>query len=251
MDHWVKEIVEQIAIGIVLQESKLDSSNRLALICVDNGVEVALKFYASFNGLLSDRDLNSQQGFYSALGKIKDEGIISDDNARNITQNHKVRNDLYHGAKLTTVNPKIVNEYIKLIKSILFKLFNFQTNEAGWARIVNDIKKEVVKEKSEIKDPVEYSEKEVDGEHLVQMKTAVDPKNTESIMLTIFGFISKFARSPTKEELKKSLMISGRDIPENVLDARIFELRKSGSIEKGQLKLKGKALKQLRKKFII
>jgi len=251
MDTWVNEIVEQIGIGIVLQESKLDSSNRLAIVCIDNGVEVALKFYASFHTLLSDKELSSPQGFYSSLGKIKAEGTITDSDKKHISQFHKIRNDLYHGAKLTTVNPKIVEDYIKLSQSLLANLFKFQTNDSGWTRIVNDIRKKIVKEKSELKDPVEYVPKEVDGEHLILMKTSVDPKNTESVMLIIFGFISNYARPPTKEELQKSLMISGRDIPDNVLVARISDLRKSGSIEKKVLKLKGKALTQLRKKFII
>jgi len=201
--------------------------------------------------LLKDKDLNSQQGFFLALDRIKGEGKISDDDTKNIRQNHKIRNDLYHGAKLTTVHPKIVEAYVKLAKTVLNNLFDFKTTDSGWLKIVNDVRKAIIKDKVELKDPVEYEDKEVDGEHLVRMKTVANPKNTESIMLTIFGFIGSFARPPTKEELKKSLMISGRDMPDNVLDARISELRKGGSIEKGQLKLKGKALNQLRKKFII
>lgn len=250
MNPWIKEMVEQICVGIILQESKLDSGNRLALISVDNAVEVALKFYASYHTLLKDSELDSPQGFFTALEKIKDTGKIDDAEAKDIRQFHKIRNDLYHRAKLTTVKEGVINSYVKLAKTILSKLYDFHASDFEWKKLVNDTRRSLVKEKVEFKQPVEYERDEVEGSHLVRMKTIAKLQNTESIMLVIHGFIMKYARTPTKEELKKSLMISGRDISNNVLDARISELRKAGYLEK-ELKLKGRALNRLRKKFLI
>jgi len=251
MDPWTREIAEQICIGIVLEESKLESGNRLALICVDNGVEVALKLYVCYNNLLRDKDLDSPQGFFLALDKIKDLNKIDDKDAKDIRQFHKIRNDLYHRAKLTTVRDGVINAYLKLAKMLLDKLYDFRPSELEWKKLANGTRKSLVKEKIELREPVEYGAKEVEGAHLVSMKTPGKLKNTESIILVIHGFITSYARSPTKDELKKSLMISGRDISDDVLDARIYELRKAGYLESKLLKLKGKAITRLRKKFLI
>jgi hypothetical protein len=82
-------------------------------------------------------------------------------------------------------------------------------------------------------------------------KSAANLKNTESIMLVIYGYIITRARTPEDKELKKSLMLSGLDISENVLTARLSELRGAGYLERKERKLKGKAIKKLKKKFLI
>lgn len=251
MNPWIKEIVEQICIGIILRESKADSTNRLALISVDNAVELSLKFYASYNSLLKDSDLDSPAGFFSALDKIKDSGKILDQEHKDIRQYHKIRNDLYHRAKLTTVKEGIIDDYVKLAKVLLEKLYDFKVSDLEWKKLVNDMRKSLIKEKIELREPIEYEAKEVEGNHLVYMKTSADLQNTEAVMLVIHGFIKNYARPPTKDELKKSLMISGRDINDNVRDVSISDLRRTGYMEKNEFKLKGKALDRLRKKFFI
>jgi len=251
MDSWIKEIVEQICVGTILRESKLDSGNRLALICVDNGVEVALKFYASYHSLLKDQELDSPQAFFLALDKIKDLGKIDDTEAKDTKQFHRIRNDLYHRAKLTTVKDRVIEDYVKLARILLNRLYDFQVSDLEWKKLVNETRKSLIRERIELREPVEYEMTEVQGSHLVRMKTPAKLQNTESIMLIIHGFITKYARSPTKEEVKKSLMISGRDISDDVITVRISDLRKTRYLERNQLKLKGKALNRLLKKFFI
>lgn len=250
MDPMIEEIVEQVCLGVILRESKPDSTNRLGLICVDNAVEIAMKFYCSYNSLLKDSDLDSAAGFFSALDKIHNEDKISDSDWKDVKQFHKIRNDLYHRAKLTTVKGEVIDDYVKISKTLLDNLYNYKTNDLGWKKMVTEMKKALIKEKFELKEPVEYEAKPVNGDSLVLMKTSAKLQNTESIMLVIHGFITNYARSPTKEELRKSLMISSRDITQSVLDTRISDLRRTGFLEK-ELKLKGKALNRLRKKFLI
>ncbi len=251
MDPMIEEIVEQVSLGIILRESKSDSTNRLGLICVDNAVEVTMKFYCSYNSLLKDSVLDSPAGFFSALDKIHDEGKISDKDWKDTKQFHKLRNDLYHRAKLTTIKGKVIDDYVKIAKTLLDHLHSYKANDLEWKKNVNEMKKALVKEKSELKEPVNYEAKHVNSDSLVLMKTAAKLQNTESIMLVTHGFITNYAKSPNKDELKKSLMISGRDISQGVLDTRLSDLRRTGYVEKKELKLKGKAFNRLRKKFLI
>lgn len=89
------------------------------------------------------------------------------------------------------------------------------------------------------------------GLKLVGMKTPAELSNAESIMLTIHGYILNYGRPPTMDEFKKSLMISGRDIGDNVLQVKLANLRKTGLVERGQIKLKANALIGLRRRFFI
>lgn len=253
MDELIKEIVEQICVGRILMESRIDCGNRLALIVVDNAVEFTLKFYASYHRLLSEKELDSPQAFFSALGKISKppQSKISITDAKDIRQYHNHRNDLYHRAKLTTVNPKLIKNYTNIAKKLFKELFEFVMSDAEWDKSTDAIRKRIVKEKVEIKEHIEFEKEEVEGVKLVRMKTLTKLKNTMSIQLIIYGFMIHYAKSPVKGELKKSLKISGQSIGDRILDARISELRKAGYIEKENLELKGKALKKLKQKFYI
>ncbi|MEM3112538.1 MAG: hypothetical protein QXY90_05815 [Candidatus Anstonellales archaeon] len=251
MDLWVKEIVEQIALGISLKESTLDSSNRLALIVVDNAVEFGVKFYAKTNSLLPKKELSSNDALYKVLGILESNNKISADLSRRIKQFHDTRNNLYHGADITTVLDKVINEYVKDAKELFKILFNIQMKESDWQRSVNDVRKELTKVNVSLKEPVSFEAVEIEGKHLVRVITPADPKNTEQIMLAIFGYQVTRARTPLDEELKQSLMLSGFSIPENVLAARLSELRSNGSIERREFRLKGKGESKLRKKFLL
>ena len=250
---WLKEIMEQVAVAKILNESGIDSGSRLALIVVDNSVEFALKFYVENNELTTKHVLTKDQlqkietSFPTVLDAVIGYAKIDIDKGDFISY-HNTRNDLYHRGKPVTVMPKYVDDYIEKAKDIFKKLFNFELKQMEWDKIINDIRKSFLeKKKIQIKETVEFEK--VDS--LIRMKTYAKIKNTESIMLIIFGFLGNYARPPTSEELKKSLMISGQTIPDNILGARITELRRSGYIERDRLLLKGKAQNKLRKRFLI
>ena len=250
MDVWLKEIIEQICVGITLKESKIDSGNRLALIAIDNGVEFGLKFYASYHTLLKRKDLGDNGAFFKVLGLIEGKKISSDLSKR-IKQYHNTRNDLYHGAKLTTVGDKVVDAYVKDAKELFRLIFNFQMSESDWRRTVQKIGKQISKYDEPLMEPVNFEKEEVEGSHLIRINTTAKLKNTESIMLILYGYNNQYARIPTDEELEKSLMLSFGGISNSILSARLSDLRKDCSIERKELKLKGKGLNKLKKKFLI
>ncbi len=250
LDFWIKEIIEQVCVGIALKESKLDSGNRVGLIVIDNSVEFGLKFYAGYNSLMSDKELGLSDAFFKILGKIEGTKITAD-LAKEIRHFHKIRNDLYHRGKPTTVGDKVIDEYVKKAKELFKAIYNFQMNETEWRRLVQDKRKSITKADVSLRESVSFEAVEVEDKHLVRVTTPANLKNTESIMLVIYGYLVTRARAPENEELEQSLMLSGRGISENVLGARLSELRGSGYLERKVLKLKGKATKRLRKKFLI
>lgn len=251
MDLWIREIVEQITLGISLKESTLDSSNRLALIVIDNAVEFGVKFYAKTNSLLPKKEISSNDALHKVLGLLESSSKISSDLSKRIKQFHDTRNNLYHGADITTVLDKVINEYVKDAKELFKILFNLQMRDSDWQKSVQDVRKALTKINASLKEPISFEPVEIEGKHLVKITTTADPKNTEQVMLVIFGYQVTRARIPLDEELKQSLMLSGFSIPENVLSARLSELRGHGSIERTELRLKGKGESTIRKKFLI
>jgi hypothetical protein len=251
MNRWIEDTVEQICVASILKKSKLDSGKRLSLITIDNAVEVALKFYVSYNYLVKESELEGNPGFFNALNAVKTTGKITEGQAKDIRTFHGIRNDLYHRAKLTTVKEDLIEEYVGLAKELLDKTWGFSLSGTEWTKQTAATEKALTAGELELREPVDYAMREVDGLKLVGMKTSAELSNAESIMLTIHGYIMNYARPPTMDEFKKSLMISGRDIGDNVLQVKLANLRKAGLVERGQLKLKANALVDLRKKFFI
>jgi hypothetical protein len=249
MENWLKEIIEQICIGNILSESKIEVGNRLALIIVDNAVEFGLKFYASYNNLLSDKQLDSSDAFFQILEKLSG-NKIEEKEAKDIKQYHKLRNDLYHRAKLTTVKEAVIRNYTRLAKSLFKNLFDFEITDFQWNKLTSELSRKLSGQG--IKEPIEYEKIEYDSKKLLKIKTFSNLRITDAVNLLIHGFITNYMQEPTFDELKKSLMASGQsDITDSVLRATISNLKKSGFIEKNKLKLKSKALEKLRKTFLI
>lgn len=240
--------MEQICIGQVLLESELESGNRLALITVDNGVEFALKFYCSHHSLLTQSELNSNDAFKKAVGLLTPSKISQDD-AKDIMQYHNHRNTLYHGAKLTTLVDRYVKDYVELAKSLLISLFGYSLNDKIWKMQINQIRKSLIKQEG-LLDTVIFEEKEIEGGKLVQVKSSSSLMITESILLTIHGFNTLFARPPNSDELEKCLRISGIPITSDALVVKVSQLRSSKHIEKGILILKCAAIDRLKRKFL-
>lgn len=248
MQDWIKDIVEQVCIGEVLRQSKLESNNRLALILIDNAVEFALKFYASYNTLVNQKDLATNEGFYKALDAVTPSHISIDD-AKELKQFHNHRNSLYHGAKLVTVKDDLIERYVKLAKKIFLSLFQFLMTDQQWKVQINKVRKALVEDEG-VLEPVSFELKEIEGDKLVQMKVSSAVMNTEGIQLVIHGYNMTYARPPNNNEFQKSLKISGFAIPCNILDVNLSKLRKARKLEKKVLSLRSEAVENLKTKFI-
>jgi hypothetical protein len=249
LEIWVKEIVEQVCVAKILSESKVDSANRLALITIDNAFEFGLKFYASYNGLLHDKQLDAPDAFFQILKLLEGKEVTVSD-SKDARQYHKLRNDLYHRAKLTTVKKSVVDGYVVLAQRSFGTMFGKAVPAGNWDRIAASLRKEL--SGSGAKEPVEYEQVTVESVSLIKLRYFAALKTTDAVCLIVHGFVSQYLRHPSFEDVKKSLMLSGQsDITDPVLRATIFNLRKQGYLEGDKLKLKGKALENLRRNFIV
>lgn len=141
----VKEIVEQICASLVLKQGKLDLGTRLALIILDNAVELTLKSYASYHHLLKGSNIDSQQVFSSVLNIIKDQNKIVNSEEKDIKKYHGIRSELYHGTNLTAVKDSSLEEYVVLAKILLARLYDFRVSKLEWEKMVNDMRRSLTK----------------------------------------------------------------------------------------------------------
>ena len=136
----IKEVVEQICASLVLKQGKLESGNRLALIILDNAVELTLKSYASYHSLLKGSKI-TQQAFSSILNIIKDQNKIVSSEEKGIKKYHRIRSELYHGANLTAPKDNAIDEYVVLAKILLARLYDFRASKLEWEKMVNDMRR--------------------------------------------------------------------------------------------------------------
>ena len=140
----VKEMIEQICISLLLKQSKSDPSNRLALIILDNVVEVALKSYANIHGFLKKKAVTSDEVFSSILDKVKDQNKIVNSEKNGIQKYHRIRNELHRGTKLVVVKDDIIEEYVVLAKILLGRLYDFRASKIEWEKMVTCTKKNLI-----------------------------------------------------------------------------------------------------------
>ena len=132
----VKEMIEQICISLLLKQSKSDPSNRLALIILDNVIEVALKSHANIHGLLKKKKITSDEVFSSILDKMTDQNKIVNSEKNDIQKYHRIRNELYRGTKLIMIKDSIIDEYVVLAKILLGRLYDFRASKLEWKKMV-------------------------------------------------------------------------------------------------------------------
>jgi len=128
------EIVAQLCLGVILKQSNLLSSNKLALQTIDQAAGAALKLYASQHEL----DTNTSDVFTSVLPKVKDKNLIISSDAKAIMKCHKISDEITFSNSV--VETQVVDEYITLVKIILAYLHNHRASKAEWAETVNNIR---------------------------------------------------------------------------------------------------------------
>jgi len=123
-----------------LKGSHRDPTNKLALIILDNTVEIIIKFYASCYGLIKDREINSQDAFFSVLNKIKDQNKIVDYEEKDIIKYHKMLEE-FHSRDNFTIQDSIIDEYVMLAKILLARLYNYRATKLEWNNMAEDMRR--------------------------------------------------------------------------------------------------------------
>lgn len=249
MDDLVKqELLEQLLTGIVLGEAKLDSGKRLALIVIDNSVELSLKFYARHNSLKKPQELDNIS-FHGLLELIAGKGVLKTSDKLKLESFHNTRNDLYHGVSLTTVNGKTIGAYAEEALKLLNDLYGLSFTPDSLARSARKMKSTAFGERLGIK-PLVFSEKVNVGElNALKLKFEKPQQKTDVLLLLLRMFPTHYGDCPTIEQIRRSLMLSDANFDNHHLDVVLSSFRKKGYMEKTHYALKVKGRKLIETKY--
>ena len=127
---WINGPIELIKHDISHIEEGNDFDLRIAMISIDNAVELAIKTYLALNR----RSLNLEreeykkviQNFPRLLDALQDRAHdkVSDEELDAIEQFHSLRNSLYHQENGITVEANMVNSYSLITKDLISRLFS-------------------------------------------------------------------------------------------------------------------------------
>ena len=249
MDPWLEDVIEQLCIAQSLIDAKLESGKRLAIILIDNAIEFMFKAFGdtklvgktlsktNWEAIKDKRDFN-------LLMKVVLSNSPSSIQAATINPYHDTRNTLYHKALPLSVERSKAIDYLRIARQMLSELFGVQLSEKEWGTRIASVK-DAIFEKRQFK-LIVFSKTE---DNLVKIETSVFLKNTEAILLGIYGLTKQLGRAPTNEELNKTLNYSGKPVEQ--LSTQISQLRSSGYIPKNKLSLAPKARKLLIQKFAL
>lgn len=126
---WLNGCYELLKHGIdhFLNDTEFD--RRIAMITIDNALELSIKTYISRNLRVLNikrKDFNNfKQDFLKLLNMISKiaPDKISNQELSSIEHNHELRNNLYHEGIGITVNKEIVKQYAKEVISLISKLY--------------------------------------------------------------------------------------------------------------------------------
>jgi hypothetical protein len=252
MQTWMEDIIEQICIAQIFKDSDTVCGRRLSLIIVDNAVEYMLKAYGDMflvqKGRIKRDEWERKKGSFNQLIHFVAANSKFTQDPNDIFNYHdKLRNLLYHEAAPLSVEPKKITEYIEKAEVILKDLFEIELSEKEWK---NRIEKTIIALRGRTKPKlVEFSPTE---DKLVRMQTEIELKDTQAILLMIYGFITVNGRAPENiDELEKCLNYSGHPIDKEKLQVKISKLRRAEKISRGILTLTSKAREEIKRKYII
>ena len=161
---WASGPAEILRHGLKLLRDDSDTNRRLAMISIDNSVELLMQTYIQLPKRLSGLDLTRKQrdtyceNFSSLLDGI--EATVGDRisglNLGEIEWFHRLRNELYHQGNGLTIERLKVEAYAEIAKRLFSSLFGDELNElleesesmdllgqflAQWARLESSLRK--------------------------------------------------------------------------------------------------------------
>jgi len=254
MQTWLEEdVIEQMCIAKILRDSQTISGKRLAMIIVDNSVEYMLKAYGDtvlvpLKKVKKSEWENMKGSFKQVLDCVATMATKFTEDPDDVFHYHdKLRNPLYHEAAPLSVEPKKIDEYLCKAKVIMNDLFSVNLSSKEWD---NRIKKTLVGLGGKAKPRLVEFLKTDDG--LAKIQTEVKLKDTDAILLMIYGFGLTTGRAPSDiEELGRCLNYSGHPIKHNLLIVKISQLRSATKINKGELTLTAKQRDKIKTRYIV
>jgi hypothetical protein len=237
LQPWVEDVTEQLAFGQLVCRSPNPSIRRVALIVIDNAVEVALKTFVEFErgfdhfGLKKAKwETDYKPSLKKVLDLVIDKTKVPADK-RLILGYHETRNQLYHDPKLLAIEASDLAKYLKEAKNLTNTLYSLGWDEARWSEAVTELSTEVFP-RAEPARLVTAMRKD-DG--VLKITGLVGTGDTDSVAIAIQALLSDSGRVPTFKELRATLQASGK-APSNLSDC-IGRLRSRGILARDRLAL--------------
>jgi hypothetical protein len=252
MQTWLEEdVIEQLCIAEILKDSQTVSGRRLAMIIVDNSVEYMLKAYGDTvlvpSKISKSKWEEKKQSFKTMLDFVSANSKLTEKPDDIFHYHDKLRNPLYHEAAPLSVEPKKIEEYIGKSRIIMRDLFGVHLSQRDWD---NRIKKTLAALGGKAKPRlVEFFKTD---DNLARTQTDVKLRDTDAILLMIYGFALITGREPSDiGELGKCLNYSGHPIKQDRIRVNVAHLRAAKKVNKDELTLTGKARDTIKSKYIV
>jgi hypothetical protein len=222
---------------------------------VDNAVEFLMKAYVENETQLigSGKAIKKQdwddmkQNFKKVLEFVFKQFPSITASMTDIWSYHSLRNDLYHGAKPLTVQPKQVANYVEQFKMLLNDLQKFKLSDDQWRKKAYDVSLMIAQQEAHKKIVITYSN--ISGQ--TRFKADIVMKDTEAIMHAIHAYSHYFGKGPTLNEIEEILTRSSQPTERSVISKRLDHLKSKKMILKSKTELDPKAIEKLRKKYAI
>lgn len=259
MKDWLSEIIDQIALGEILANSKLSCGERFGLIAVDNAVEFMLIAYVETykqlvgghkaGGIIKKDWDETKRQFPKLLAFVTAQETALTSLETEISRYHDFRNGLYHSGTPVTTSASRVMKYSELARKVLAVLFSISLTNDEWESILaqNASALSGGTTPSSVKRQVTYEL--TDG--LVKFATSASVTASEAVALCLHGFSIITGAPPSRPSLIQALARSGHPLSSDITNARLHDLKKNGWLQKEDLALSARGRKELGKKFLI
>lgn len=259
MKGWLRDAIDQIALAEFLAGSSVSCGQRFGLIAVDNSVEFMLIAYVEVDkqivgghkpgGITKANWEQTKRGFEDLLSFVCSIEPNLTPLEKEIIRYHNLRNGVYHTGNPMTVSPSRVRKYSDLSREVLAILFSISFDEKEWDVLVSEVGSGLISsdQSPQIKRSVSYEKEET----AIRYSTDRQPTAREAVLLASHGFMVLNGHPPERDQLKKSIALSGYPITSEVLSARVSDLRKNEQIRKSSLQVTAKGLKELQKTYLL
>jgi hypothetical protein len=150
---WINGPRELLVHGLEHLKTNTDFDCRMALICIDNSIELAIKTYLGLPKRINnienlsrnklDELSKSFPSLIDGLEEFAEDKLLGLD-LGDIEWYHRVRNELYHKGNGITVEKSLVIAYSEIAKILFKNLFNIDTEQ-----VIKKIEKETIPVESE------------------------------------------------------------------------------------------------------
>jgi len=236
LQPWTEDVVEQLALAEILHRSGSASVRRLALIVVDNAVEIALKTYVEFEKGLDYFNLKRRkwEDDYELSFKSTLQLVLAKSGARTdeklVLGYHDTRNQLYHNPKLLSVESDDIGRYLHEARSLVGQLFTLNFSSTDWTTSADKVAGEVLPRAAPPKIIVTRRE-----EGTLKIEGILGLRDTHAVAIVLQKLLDTTGKVPSFGELKATLKSSGKS-PSNLSDC-VLRLRKRGIVKKTELSL--------------